>query len=477
VCGKNRAGPILAVKATFEDMTSQRTFLGKQIQIGAGVVGVIQRVSLLLAVCLAIDACNSQNPERQNLVVKYEELPKLSLVVDSTFKLGALMDLSGPQSAEGKAQAKACELAVDDLNSQFEADGVGIKVELTTFDTASNLDKTLDGMFQLAREQGIRVFIGPYTSAELLWVAASAEASGLILISTGSTEASLAQRDTIFRMPTSDEAQAKITSDLMAENGSSAIIAVARGDAWTEELQASLEFYLSQWNAELLQPYEYDTDVTDFGGLATDIRDHIVLEAESRDPAEVGVHIEAFGEAAELLAALNKIANNQQSTLLGAVNQSLDYVNWYGSDGFAEEKIVLSNPDAAEFIVSKGMLAPRFAVPPENQSQFDALSARIGEQGSITVYSALAYDAAMLAGKTAIEVNKLPKGEGAGSDTDIAAWMDILGKVANVTTGISGSLAFNDEGDRDHGLYGLWSIKKDPAGNYAWYVVRYVPSR
>lgn len=439
-----------------------------------------QRLCLLVTTCLALSACNAPtNPHRSNLAAV--ELPKIPLVSNSIFKLGTLLDLSGPESAEGKAQARAVELAVEDLNAEFQANGSGLAIELTKCDARSDLNATYDCMMKLAEEQGIRVFIGPSGSNEVQWVVNEAKTAGVILISPASTLSSLTADDTLFRMVTTDDAQAKITADLMAAGGSTAILAIARDDPWARELRGSLELYLPL-NA-LLSPEEYDVATTNFDvRVRSEIATRIDLEVKAKDPGRVGVYVEAFSEAQYLLSALNDIASNDP-------NSAFNAVKWYGSDGFAEERVILDEPGAAEFIMSKALLAPRFAVPPENQDQLAALNARISApdsgllaypNASTTVYSALAYDAATLAGKMALEVSKIDESQtgNAGAHSDIGTWMTTMQNVARITEGISGNLAFNEHGDRDRGVYGLWTIKQDPDTKaYSWYVERYVPTR
>ena len=127
---------------------------------------------------------------------------------DLGFVVGALLPLSGDYSGGGEASRIALEVAAADINDHFVSIGsnqrVGIIIEDTKADPATALAKlrTLD-------EQGVRIVIGPGTSAELEAVRAYADEHGILVVSTMSTAPSLAiADDNVYRFVPPDTYQA-----------------------------------------------------------------------------------------------------------------------------------------------------------------------------------------------------------------------------------------------------------------------------
>jgi len=67
----------------------------------------------------------------------------------STVKLGAILDLTGPYSEEGIATRATLEIALADLNRQYELIGSGTRFSISYLDGAMDTVKTLDAVKQL----------------------------------------------------------------------------------------------------------------------------------------------------------------------------------------------------------------------------------------------------------------------------------------------------------------------------------------
>ena len=136
-----------------------------------------------------------------------------------TVRFGALLPISGVSSSSGKSTEAALRLALRDANANFSKSNSSIRYELVVQDTESDPTVSLDKLRLLANE-GVRIVIGPATSAELKATKDFADKNGLILISPSSTAPSLAiEGDNVFRFVPDDSHQAKAISKIMWDHG------------------------------------------------------------------------------------------------------------------------------------------------------------------------------------------------------------------------------------------------------------------
>lgn len=84
---------------------------------------------------------------------------------------------------------------------------------------------------------GIRIVIGPDSSAEVEAVKAYADENDILVISPSSTAISLAiPADNVFRFVPDDTHQAEAIARLMWEDRVRAVIPIWRGDTWGDDL-------------------------------------------------------------------------------------------------------------------------------------------------------------------------------------------------------------------------------------------------
>ncbi len=83
-----------------------------------------------------------------------------------TVRFGALLPISGVFSSSGKSTETALRIALEDVNSNFSKSNSSLRYELVVQDTESDPTVSLEKLRLLAKE-GIRVVIGPSTSANL----------------------------------------------------------------------------------------------------------------------------------------------------------------------------------------------------------------------------------------------------------------------------------------------------------------------
>ena len=81
-------------------------------------------------------------------------------------RFGALLPITGVYSSSGKSIEAALKMALGDVNANFSKSNSSLRYELVVYDTESDPGLSLEKLRLLARE-GIRIVIGPATSAEL----------------------------------------------------------------------------------------------------------------------------------------------------------------------------------------------------------------------------------------------------------------------------------------------------------------------
>src|SRR5215212_1410217 len=154
--------------------------------------------------------------------------------------LGALLSLTGDWSTLGQASQAALELATADINARMEASGSPVRVRFVVADT--KLDPQLAvTQAQALAGQGVRVIVGPQSSAEVRALKPWADANGVILISQGSTASSLSiPGDNIFRLVPDDVREAEAMVALLAADGVTAVVPAWRTDVGNTGLRDSV---------------------------------------------------------------------------------------------------------------------------------------------------------------------------------------------------------------------------------------------
>ena len=111
----------------------------------------------------------------------------------NTLRIGGLLSLTGGWASLGQTSQAAMELAADDVNAYLEQIGSDLRVEIEIADTKLDPDLAAAALQDFAHD-GVRVVVGPQSSAEVRAIKPIAEQRGVLSISQGSTAHSLAVR-------------------------------------------------------------------------------------------------------------------------------------------------------------------------------------------------------------------------------------------------------------------------------------------
>jgi ABC-type branched-subunit amino acid transport system substrate-binding protein len=375
--------------------------------------------------------------------------------------LGALLPLTGAWSSVGESENAAVKIAVKDVNQYLSKSNSDTRIAIIVEDTRSDPAVSLEKLQDLA-SKGVRIVIGPATSAELDQLQYYANQKGIMLISPSSTAPSLAVvGNTVYRFIPDDIYQAQAISRLMWQEGVRVVVPIWRTDIYGNELVDAVREDFAKLGGTVFSGIGY---VPYTGGFSSSLnrinfimwsQDLKSLASEVSQAAnhygagKVGVYLVAFDEVAPIFIDAQNLP-------------VLSDVKWFGSDGSVLNNKLVKNMEAALFAVKTGFVNPIYAVDSKSY-KFKFIDHQIREMiGRIPrPYAEVTYDAFWVAALT----------ENATSGTkDINYLKKTFVQIADSYTGITGDTSLNEAGDRKHGDYDFWTIKPSNStnNNFVW---------
>jgi branched-chain amino acid transport system substrate-binding protein len=358
--------------------------------------------------------------------------------------IGGLLDLTSGWTSLGRASRVTLRLAAADANARLAKQGSPLVVRLRLVDVRGKPSEALRQVRRLAA-QGVRVFIGPQSSAEVRAVRSAASKLGVILISQGSTAHSLARRgDNVFRLVPDDRREAEALVALLRRDRVRAIAPIWRADAGNAGLVTSLR---GRFNGALSRGVAYGTDQTDFSAEVAALRRQVVA-LKARKLGKVAVYLAAFDEVVDLFRS-------------ASTDATLASVPWYGSDGVALTTRLVRNASAAAFAARRGYPNPTLGLDAKAARRSARLRARIRARlGSRPdAFALTTYDALQIVVRAA---------ERAGGVGQIRRFRSEFVKIAHRYEGVTGTIVLNAAGDRAFGSFDFWSVCRSGRA-FAWH--------
>jgi ABC-type branched-subunit amino acid transport system substrate-binding protein len=374
--------------------------------------------------------------------------------------LGALLPLTGAWSSVGESEDAAVKIAIKDVNEYFSKSHSNIRIGLIVEDTRTDPAISLEKLKELAAK-GVRIVIGPATSAELKELQDYADEKGILLISPSSTAPSLAVvGNNVFRFVPDDTYQAQAITRLMWQDGVRVVVPMWRTDIYGNELVSAVKEDFGKLGGIVLDGIGYVPRTGDFSASLNRIN-FIIWSQDLRSlSSKVSQAVTQYGadKVAVYLVAFDEVG----PIFIGAQNHPvLSIVKWYGSDGSVLNNKLVRNVEAALFAVKTGFVNPIYAV--DNISyKFKLVDNQIQKMiGRVPrPYAEVAYDAFWVAALT----------ENATAGTnDINYLKKTFLQIANSHKGITGDTSLNEAGDRKHGDYDFWAIKPSNGNNNAFF--------
>jgi len=351
--------------------------------------------------------------------------------------IGVLVPLTGDWSSKGQNFNAAIALAAEDTNANLASTGSVKKIRLLVEDTGTDPAVAAEKIKKLQQE-GVRIVVGPATSAEIASVKDWADQHGVIIIGYGSTSPALSVAgDNVFRLVPDDTRQGEAMAGYLNRSGIRVIIPVARNDSWGKGLLNATKTRFEQNGGIVTNGYLFEPGTRDFSPVLANLSPLVTEAQQMYGNKSVGVYAIGFDEVVPLLS--------------GAANYpTLATVPWFGSDGAAKTDAITKNTSAARFAEITGFYSPVYGEE-EESGGFSDVKQRIRAMTGAEPdpYSLAAYDA------TAIAARSLLNSEDSSYDQ--------LKKAVELTAGyyygVTGWTKFVGSGDRAYAIYGFWAVK------------------
>ncbi len=340
--------------------------------------------------------------------------------------LGSVLDLSGALAGMGDPISKAVQLAVKQVN---DAGGInGAKVRLILEDGKTTPTDGFNAIKKLTEVDKVKVIIGPMISGAVMASGEYAAQHQVLLISPSATSPDIADqawRSFVFRTAPSDLLQGKAMAKVAADAGYKKVVIFVMNNSYglgiasvlTSEIPASNVIKTITYDPTKL---DYLTELQQIKTLAPDCVMHV-----------------GYGDDGDIVF--------KQALQLG-----LGSAHWITSEGVYGQSTLDNDAQAAQFMTAS-VVGTR-AVAPEGWPAFTtfaaAYKAEYGKDPS--VYCDNVYDAAMLA------LNAMKKA-GTTDSAKIAA--EVLKEAKNYN-GTSGTITFDDDGNRVSSDYEVWNVVK-----------------
>lgn len=374
----------------------------------------------------------------------------------NTLHIGALLSLTGGWSSLGQTSQAAMQVAADDVNAYLHDIGSDLRVAVEVADTQLDPDRAAQALQRFARD-GVRVVIGPQSSAEVRAVKPIADDRGVLVVSQGSTAHSLAEPgDNVFRLCPDDQQEGPAIAALMIAEGRTAMVTLTRADDGNRGLQTSTSASFGARGGALAGGVLYPAD---------DSFDPVVTTADVDAAIDVAIAHYGVDAVALYVAGFDEVAQ----IIANAVDYpSLRAVRWYGSDGVVGSAAFLT-PDVAPFASAAGYPSPIFGLDPNAAPLRAPVAEAIETQTGFPpdAFGLSAYDGVWLATLAYLQ---------AGGTRDLARYKDAFTRTAETYFGVTGWTRLNDAGDRASGAFDFQGVCPGD-GAYGWrHVGTYEPT-
>lgn len=370
-----------------------------------------------------------------------------------TVTVGVLVPKTGSLSSRGEGMQAALDVGISQVNRRLAQEGQKFRISTKVMDTASDPQTARTALAALSA-QGVKIVIGPISSAECEALLPDAASLGMILISPGSTATSLSiAGDNLFRLVPDDSNQGAGTAAVMWKKGFKAVVPIWRGDVWGDDLKKSVSTAFLGLGGTVLTGARYAVGATSYATELDDVASQVTSALATYGAGSVAVVMISY--PTEAVALLNG----------AATRPALANAGWFGSDAATLSPLLTASAGASAFAVQTNLLSPIFsredAVLPVKGTVLtdrmlrEKISLKLGRSAETTAYAT--WDALWLATRAYAD----------SSATDIASLKSALVTAANTYVGLNGALYLNDAGDMKKGNYGYYGITAKGTG-YGW---------
>jgi len=352
-------------------------------------------------------------------------------------KIGVLVSLTGSWSTLGKNTVAALQIAANQIADQTRGRQ---RFQLLIRDTQLDPSEALDAIRDL-NSRGVKIIIGPQSSAEVAMIKPFADANNILVISQGSTASSLAiPNDNIFRFCPNDTREAEAIVALMQHDGIRAIVPLWRNDAGNNGLHDSVQIRFQALGDTVAPGFRYEPTTSDFTAADSSVASQVAsLIAGGTNPSSIAVYLAAFDE----VVGVFDLAGNYPA-LVNTV--------WYGSDGVALSAVLLDDPVASAFAIHSRYPNPIFGLPDALRNRWQPIADAIEARTGITAdaFALSAYDALFVVQNALVHANP---------QKNFGNFKGAFVNEADHFSGVTGSTALDAAGDRENGDFDFWAVR------------------
>jgi len=383
---------------------------------------VLPVIMALLLVLMLLPACVAPAPPATPTTPAPPPAPKLPKEI----KIGCLLCMTGALAAMGDLISKGAKLAVKDINAAGGIDGSTVKLLLE--DTATDPSVALEAFKKLVEVNGVKVVIGPMISGASMAIGPYAKERGILYVSPSTTSPLISEQpwtDVAFRTCPSDTLQGKAMAKIILDKGFKRVAMMIMDNAYGVGIEEVAKKELAG-KVEIVKSIRYDPEKLDYLtelGTIKDAKPDCVLHVGYHDDGAV-----VFRQALEL---------------------GLDKIQWVSAEGVYGIDFTIS--EAADEFMTKAVIGTALtSVGPAYDEFCKRYKAEYGVEPG--VYCDTVYDAVMM-------VAKAIKKAGVYDGIKIR---DALREIGKNYEGVSGTITFNEKGDRISGIYQIWKVEKAP---------------
>ena len=369
----------------------------------------------------------------------------------ATVKVGALLDLSGSYADGAQAVKAGLEVALEDLNKRPGSP----PFELVIKDAATDPEVALAKLKELDA-QGIKLVVGPTTSADFAAVKDYALNHDILMLSPSTTAPSLALVDNVIRFSPVDTLQTRALFELWYSRGIKAVSVLYRDDVWGRDFEKEIEQCAEIYSMRYLGGEKYATNATDFKNSLARLGDKVKPAIAEFGNDKVAVELVSFNELENIFPQ-------------AAADAALSSIKWYGCSGNALIPVLAADNPASRFAASNGFTCSNFLNSFDAGDTSATRSLLIPDQASLksridqklnrnpVEYAYTAYDALWIA---ALAYEK-------GGFGDFKALKENLFLVSGEFVGASGKVQLNSQGDRSSACFAFSKVISSQ-GNHSW---------
>lgn len=350
--------------------------------------------------------------------------------------LGVVQPFTGPLGSFGQDFAKGVELAVEQMNLELDAAGIGTRFTVASADSEGTPDGAAKAVETVVQSTGAQIIVGPLTTAEVLGAKQFADSEGIVLVApVSASDAAAIPDDNIFRvMYPPDVFSARAFVALASERAYRNVAILHMDEPYGNSLSQKFSDGFSALSGGEVSIIKYAPNPTDLSSEATALSAEVARLSAS---GETAVFCICYLEDAKKLFQVTQI------------DPILTGVDWFGIENLAVPAL-LEDAGQAEFLRNANFTAVSISrsSTPLMQPFVESFTAKFGSApGPFTNY---AFDAANIAMKAVLM---------AGNDGE--AIKSMLPYVSNHYIGTSVQAFLDENGDQAVAFYGIYTVSPD----------------